>query len=578
MYYDVLKMLGFPPFTRDGEIPSDLVVLNANIFTCDEKNPYARALAVKGERICYVGDNNGVVDYIGPDTRVVDGGGRMVVPGFVDNHAHVLWIGALRAFMVSLFEAKSLDDIKNILLNYSSKNPDHNVIMGVGWMSEYIPGGIPDKALADGIMSDRPLFLMSYSGNSGWVNSKALNIMKEKNPGALRKLNPKIDETTGEPTGVFMDFFGFNPFDYFSIEEISHNAEEKMFASIKSILDEALKTGVTTANDIQLFKPVIPLILKFKEKGLFDKNRVWSAYYVDHSSLEDEEQLKKDLQDWLETVKKHRDKNLLLSKAVKLYIEGVYSNHTSYLLEPYSDKPSERGRNLWSQEDLNRVMEIIDSMGLQTCTHCTGDGGIRMVINACEHINKLHGPGDARHRLEHCELPHPDDYKRIADLDIYASMQPTHACGDNMAKSRYGPERIHRFMPWGSLEKAGVNLSFGSDWCAGPVNPVYGLLISATRMNCAGETNWGPEEKVSLENAIRHYTIDSAKALKLEKDIGSLEVGKYADFALFSINLFDITSWWFLLVHEIELGKLDDFVIMTVLGGKIVYYKKGEHL
>jgi len=351
-----------------------------------------------------------------------------------------------------------------------------------------------------------------------------------------------------------------------------------MFASIKNILDEALKTGVTTANDIQLFKSIIPLVLKFKEKGGFAKNRVWAAYYVDHFSLEDEEQLKKELQDWLELVKEHGDKNLLLSKAAKFYIEGVYCNRTSYLLDPYSDEPSERGRNLWSQEDLNRVMEIIDSMGIQACTHCTGDGGIRMVINAYEHINKLHGTRDTRHRLEHCELPHPDDYKRIADLGIYASMQPTHAYGDKITESRLGSERVHRFMPWRSLEKAGVNLSFGSDWCAGPVNPVYGLLIAATRMNCTGKASWGPEEKVSLENAIRHYTIDSAKALKLEKDIGSLEVGKYGDFALFSINLFDITSWWFYLIYEIELGKLDDFVIMTVLGGKIVYYRKGEHL
>ncbi len=144
----------------------------------------------------------------------------------------------------------------------------------------------------------------------------------------------------------------------------------------------------------------------------------------------------------------------------------------------------------------------------------------------------------------------------------------------NLIAMSIGDERLRRLMPWRSLEKAGVNVSFGSDWLAGPLNPVYGLLIAGTRYNYTGTDEWGTDEKIQLDDALRHYTIDCAKSLMLEDRIGSIETGKYADFAIYKVDLTKITNWWFLLTHDLDIGALDDFVYLTSVGGRTVYEKE----
>jgi predicted amidohydrolase YtcJ len=144
-----------------------------------------------------------------------------------------------------------------------------------------------------------------------------------------------------------------------------------------------------------------------------------------------------------------------------------------------------------------------------------------------------------------------------------------------MVEGALGPERLNRFQPWHSLEKAGVTVSFGSDWCAGPMNPVLGFLIAGLRINYHGNSKWGRDEKITTRSILQHYTLDCARALKWDKEIGSLEVGKYGDFAIYSENLLDMTSWWFLLTHDLKPDKLDDFVFLTVVGGEVVYHRPG---
>ena len=225
---------------------------------------------------------------------------------------------------------------------------------------------------------------------------------------------------------------------------------------------------------------------------------------------------------------------------------------------------------MWTQEEFNQVIEIIDKMGLQACTHSCGDAGIRRIIDSYERAQNVNGARDARHRSEHCPIPPPEDQKRMAELGVYAVMQPAHFAGGD-AEPIMGKEAVQHLMPWKTMENAGVEISFGSDWCAGPINPVYGIIIAATRLNYEGEADWGPDEKITTESAIEHWTMGSAKALKMEKDIGSIEVGKYGDFALFNENLLEVGSDWFLLTHNTQLGSLDNFVDLTVVGGEVVY-------
>ena len=562
-----------------GSASSDLVIMNAKVFTSDTSNPSAQAVAVRNGRITYVGDDSGVLAYIGPNTHVVDGQENMLTPGFIDNHCHVLWIGALQALMTKeLYKATSVDEIRAFVQRYANENPDHAIVMGVGWKYDYIPGEMPDKNLGDSIISDRPMLLMSYGGNSGWLNSMAVKQLEQRNATAFRHLAPAID-FEGEYTGVLKHFHAFNPLDFYSIEELGTNIKLKMFNEITKILNDGLSYGVTGYNDVQIYKSFIPMLLEFRDQGGLDNVRARGSYYVGSHSLEDEVGLKSSLEYWKSLHSAKSDAHLVLGDSVKLYIEGVFDSHTCLLLEPYTDQPNNYGEATWTQEDFNKVIEIIDGMGIQCCTHASGDGGIRRVINAYENAITVNGYRDARHRLEHCDLPEPtQDQPRMAKLGIYAAMQPNHFFGNSNAEKLLGLDRLQRFEPWGSLEKLDINLSFGSDWAAGPLNPIYGMFLATQRLNYKFEGNWGPDEKILIENAIRHYTIDSANALRMEKEIGSIEVGKHGDFVLFNIDLGIIASDWFLIEYPIQVEGMvvtgwEDFVVMTVVGGKIVYQK-----
>lgn len=562
-----------PKIERNGSKPADLVIINAEIITCDDKNPHAEAVAVENERITYVGDENGITDFLGPETEIINANKRILTPGFVDNHCHVLWIGALSSLMSQeLYGCNSLDEIQTVLIEQENKYPDLPCVMGVGWKPAYLPDGKPDKRLLDSMIDHKPVILMSYDGPGGWLNTKAVDLLTERNQEAFEEMMPTVDEETGEYTGGLKHFMSFNLLDFYSLDELGSSTRDIMENSMSQSLEEALSFGVTTMNDVQIYKEFVPMIIDFKKRGGLDKSRIRASFYVSYTDLNNEEKLKEKLRWWKKIGKEESDSHLIMGNSLKLYIDGVPSNRTAFMLEPYPDEPSNYGLPVWSQEDFNRVLELVDEMGLQVCTHCCGDAGIRRIINSYAHAQKVNGKRDSRHRLDHCTLPDPSDIEKIARYEILAAMQPAHFYDENV-DSAFTPDQLKHFMPWRSLEKAGVSLSFGSDWCAGPINPIYGLLLAATRLNYKGDTSWGPEEGVKIEDAIKHWTLDSANALFMEEDIGSIEVGKFGDMVLWNQSPLKITSWWFLLTHEIELGKLDDFVDMTFVGGKAVYKK-----
>jgi predicted amidohydrolase YtcJ len=560
------------PFKRDGSDPADLVVANADIFTSDAARPRASAIAVRGGRILYVGDDGGASVHVGPDTQVIDGKGRVMTPGFIDNHCHVVWIGGMMAFMTKrLMEAENLEEMLQMVLDQSRANPDLPFVSGVGWRFEYAPGGMPDRKVLDEVVADRPVLLMSICGQCGWLNTRAAELLEERNPQALQRLAPKLD-ASGVCVGALDHFHSFSPLDFFSEEEIAPVFESAVPEAITAVMDEAVSVGVTAMDDVQFYRPFVPYVIKYRESGIFDKVRLRGSLYVDPHDLEDEGRLRDDLAWWI-ALGRESNERLTLGKSLKFYIDGTPGNRTSFYLEPYADDPSYFGRPDWTQEDFDRVIEIVDGMQLQACTHACGDAGIRRVIDSCERARKLNGEWDSRHRLEHCEFPTTGDRERIARLGMQAAMQPAHFFGDEVLERFMGPERMQRYDPWRSLEKAGVTVSFGSDWCNSPLNPVYGLLLATTRMNYKGKTDWGPGEKIDIEDAVRHWTIDSARALKMEEDIGSLEKGKCADFVIWNTSPLKVNSWWFMLTHEMELGKLEDFVDLTVVKGEVVYEK-----
>ena len=563
-----------PRFTRDGADPADLVVANADVFTSDRGNPRASALAVRGGRIVYVGDDAGAAVHVGPDTRVLDAGGKVLTPGFIDNHCHVVWIGGMMAFMTKrLMEAEDLDEMLQMVSDQAAANPDLPYVSGVGWRFEYAPGGYPDREVMDRVVKDRPVLLMSICGQCGWLNTRAAELLAERNPEALRRLAPRMN-ASGSCISGLDHFHSFSPLDFFSAEEMDPVFRTVVPDAIAGVMDEAVSVGVTAMDDVQFYRPFVPYVLDYRKRGIFDKVRLRGALYVDAHDLEDEARLREDLAWWKE-MGRESDQRLTLGQSLKFYIDGCMGNRTAFYLEPYEDDPGHYGRPDWTQADFDRVIELVDGMQLQSCTHACGDAGIRRVIDSIERARGLHGDWDARHRVEHCEFPTAPDRERMARLGIHAAMQPAHFFGDEVIERFLGHERMQGFHPWRSLQDAGVTISFGSDWCNSPLNPVYGLLLAATRMNYKMKDDWGPGEKISLEDGILHWTIDSAKALKMDEEIGSLERGKRADFVLWNQSPLKIASWWFMLTHDIELGKLEDFVDLTVVGGETVYEKTG---
>jgi len=564
------------PSSPVGEKQADLVIKSALIFTCDPQQPLAQAIAVRDGHIIYVGTDKAASGYIGTGTRTIQAGGKFIYPGFIDSHTHAAWLGMLSPMLASIYEAKSVDEIRTMVRNFASQNPSLPFIMAIGWKYDYIPNGIPTLQMAESILSDRPLILWSHDGHTGWVNKAALEKMRTANPDAFRRLTPVFDPATGEPNGIFLHFYSIDPFDYWALEEIGSEIKDRMAEGLKKLLNQALAVGVTTHHDVMIHKPVMPLLKEMSDKGCFQNARVKGDYFLDHYSLEDPERLVSDLNYWTQFGNSNSTSHLTLGLSVKLGMDGVSPTHTSFLNEPYNDAPGNYGIASWTQDDFTRIVKIIDGMKIQICTHATGDAAITRVINAYESARQANGGWDSRHTIEHCSLPVQNDWGRMAQLGIYAAMQPTHFLGTATTENALGETRMKRSHPWRSLKDAGVPIAFGTDYSIVPFNPILGLMMAALRINYKWETNWGPNEALSVADGINFYTIGSARAMKMEQEIGSLKVGKYGDMVMFSINLFDITSPEFLRAYQSDPGSLDHFVLLTLVEGRVVYQKPGE--
>lgn len=562
-------------FTRkESDGGADLLVLSELIYTAELADPWVEAFTVKDGVFTYVGDLYGALDYIGSSTVIIDATDYMVTPGFVDNHCHYLWIGALVSMMPwNLINCNSVDEVKAVVKKTAGSNPALPFVGGIGWRNDYIPGGKPDKTMLDDVVSNRPVLLMSYGGQSGWANSYAVDLMYSRDPDEFNELSPELDDS-GEPTGFFKRFHCFNPFKFFKEEEMAL-AERPMISAMWHSVNEALSLGITSVNDVQLYRDFYKYLSKFKEQGGLSSLRARVSYYVGPGMFQNSEKLQEDLIWWTGlSTEPYSDDHLKLGDSVKLYIDGVDPNHTAFMFEPYTDDPSTVGVPDWTQEQFDTVINLLDSMRLQACTHACGDAGINRVINSYESVIQSNPEWDRRHRIEHCPLPIAADRTRMASLGIVAAMQATHFAGG--PSDIYIGDRVQSLMPWRSMIDAGIDVCFGSDWCAGPANPAYGLLVSATRLNYKLETDWGPEEAITFEEGLYLYTAKSAYALKMEDIIGSIKAGKKADFVIFAEDLTDILTYRNILIQKSEMGSgLDDLVLATFTDGNIAYCKTG---
>ena len=518
---------------------ADLVIRDARVYTVDPQRLWAQAVAVKGDRIVWVGDEGGVSSHIGQATRVMDAGGKTVLPGFIDSHFHVLLGGNQDVLRIE--NGNSLHGIQRQVRDFARKHPELPWIEVEGWNYSAFPRGtLPTAKDLQGLTGGRPAFLVAYDYHTIWMNREAMQEF-----GITRNTDKVIfaerveKDASGAPTGIVTGFGSTGLSEDAEAELRKHlpsHAAGQVERSVQWNMSQAVKAGITTIVDPQSYLEDLEIFQRLREEGKLPA-RLQVALFHRRGTSE------ATLHKFDEARRKYNDDWLRVA-AVKLYIDDVIEPHTAALLEPYADRPETRGELDYPPDEFKEVVARLDRMKFQVFVHSIGDRGIRTALDAIEYAEKQNGPRDRRDELIHIECLNEKDIPRFKQLGVIACMQPRHCAPDitgQWAKA-VGPMRWKHAWAFRSLRDAGATLAFASDWNVAEMEPLIGIYTALTRKGLDGkpEGGWVPEQTIDLETAIRGYTINGAYANFAEQNRGSITPGKYADLVMLSDDLFKI--------------------------------------
>jgi predicted amidohydrolase YtcJ len=529
---------------------ADLIITNATIWTVDKTKPQAEALAVLGDRIVAVGSAAEVDTWHGPQTKVVDAKGKLLLPGFNDAHVHFV-DGGTHLQEVQLKDASSPEEFARRIGERAKTAAKGEWITGGNWDEQkWSPPNLPTKDLIDPVTPNTPVWVNRYDGHESLANSVTLRLAKITAKTPDPPGGQIVRDAEGNPTGVLRDA-ATNLVD----KVMPPMSRARRLRAIRQALDNAASLGVTSVQDMN---PVYDDVKAYAE--LQDKGELTLRIYVAPIETEWKDQAKIGIRHAFGTP-------LLRMGAVKGYADGSLGSQTAYFFDPFTDNPKSSG--LLSDEmhppsAMLARLKGADAAGLQLCIHAIGDRGISMVLDIFEQIEKANGKRDRRWRIEHSQHMAAKDFARYARLGVIASVQPYHAIDDGRwAEKRIGPDRIKRTYAFRTFLDNGVRLAFGTDWSVAPLNPMWGIYAAVTRATLDGKNpdGWVPEQKLSVAEATEAYTMGSAYAEFQEKEKGSITAGKLADFVVLSDNIFKIP------LAAIKNVKVE----ATYLGGKLVY-------
>lgn len=536
--------------------PADIIVIHGRVYTQNPKQPWAQAVAIQGGKIVAVGDDATIEKMRGMGTKVINAGGKLVLPGFTDCHIHFL-DGSLSLGRVNLEGARDAGDIQKRLRQYASEHPGDDWILGRGWnYAMFGPEALPHKKYLDEIFPNRPVFLEGYDGHTYWANSKALalaGITKETTDppnGSIVR-----DPQSGEATGALKEAA-----QALVAKVIPKPTRADKLLALRAGMKWANQNGLTRVHSAGGDFEILDLFDEMRHRGDLSL-RMYVAYFLDPPELRP-----KDV-DAIEAAHKKFHDEWIDAGAVKFMVDGVVESHTAAMLEPYSDDPSLKGKPFWEPTNYNAAVAELDKRGLQLFTHAIGDYGVRMALDGYENAEQRNHKPDRRPRIEHIETIAASDIPRFGKLGVIASMQPLHSYPDSdtldVWARNVGPDRASRAWAWKSISEDGGHLAFGSDWPVVTLNPWEGIQTAVTRQTAEGTPPGGfdPEQRLTVAQAVDGYTLGAAFAGRREKTEGSLEVGKVADLIVVSQNIFDIDA------HKIGATK----VLTTIAGGRPVY-------
>lgn len=530
--------------------------VNGKVFTVNANQPFAEAVIIEDNKIVFVGSNKDAENMIDSSTEVIDLENKSMLPGFIDSHLHFT-SGGYYLLGINLRPAKSKEEFAQLLSDYVTlreKNPKlkDKWITGGRWDHEsWDLKEVPTKELIDEFSKNTPIFVSRIDGHMGLANSKALEIagITKDTPNPDGGLIMK-DPVTGEPTGILKD----NAMDLITYIIPKKSLEENIIATMRA-LDEAKKLGITSIHDMTQ-----PGQLEAYNKIKNDYNltcRIYSIWPINFY---------KDLVN--ENIKSGSGDIYIRRGGLKGYADGSLGAKTAWFYGTYAnDTTHGLAMDVILNGELKEWTFDADKKNLQICVHAIGDKANNYMLNLYKNIKSENPSRDRRFRIEHAQHLIPGDIKRFAEIGVIASVQPYHAIDDGVwAENRIGPERIHFTHVYKSLLEKKVTVVFGTDWPVAPLNPLLGIYAAVTRRTVDGKNSdgWIPEQKISVEDAIKCYTLNGAYA-SFEEDIkGSIEVGKLADLVVLSDDILTIDP------VKIKDAKVE----MTVFDGKVIYERK----
>jgi hypothetical protein len=532
----------------------DILITNAKVYTVNKRQPWAEAVAIRGDRIVFVGSAREAQAYRTSQTKVIDASGRLLLPGIQDNHVHFT-SGSRSLEKVDLMGAKTIEEMQRRIKAFAQNHPRSAWVQGRGWMYATFPGNLPDKKFLDAVVSDRPAIMSCADGHTTWVNSKALALAGIDRNTRSPENGIIVQDANGEPTGALQEAASELVW-----KVVPDPTRDETLAALRQGLREAARVGVVRVHSLGGDFENLELLDQIrKEGGLTARFSV--AYFVDPPGL--------DANGWkvlMDARGKYHD-DWITQGGVKTMLDGVIDSLTGAMIDPYTKQGSNRGKLFWDPADYKKTVADLDAKGIQVSTHAIGDLAIRTALDGYENAARANGDHDMRHKVEHIEDISAVDIPRFAKLKVIASFQPLHANPEpNWMGSwitNVGPEREQRAFAWNAVLSAGGRLAFGSDWPVVTIDPWQGIQMAVTRQDFDGQppNGWIPQLRVSVTDAVQAYTLGGAYALHRDTEEGSIESGKLADMIIVSQNVFTVDP------HKIAETK----VLTTIVGGKIVY-------
>ncbi len=528
---------------KRGVTLSDLVLINGNVLTMNQFQPQAEAIAVKDGRIVNVGSNEEISRWIGKNTKVIRLDGKTVVPGFIDTHIHVADFAKFLTWL-DLKDAKSITELKNNLRKHALKTHKGKWIIGHGWdQARFAEKRFPSHLDLDEASPDIPVILYHQCGKLCVVNSKALELA-----GVTRKTIAPAggtivkDEVTGELTGILKD-------DATNLvwSVIPAIGEEELAEAIGLACEKIVQAGVTSVHWMVSSLNEISIIKQF-----LAENRVPLRIYVVIPAELLDDVTSSDL-------RKGSESNLARIGGVEIFVDGFLASRTAALLQPYSDDPSTKGKLMCSQHEVDALTARVRKANFQLIVHAMGDQAIDLALNALEKVSRDALPRSNRHRLEQAAVLNERLIQRMKKQEVIVSVQPHVIISEFAvwsAAEHLGPSRVRWLYPLKTLIREGIRVSGGSDCPMEPLSPLSGIRAAVTR-------RFYSEERITVDEALRIYTVNAAYASCEENIKGSIETGKLADITVISRDP--------LTAPPDEIEAID--VELTIVGGRVVYSK-----